>query len=198
MRVLVACEYSGRTRDAFTRHGHEAMSCDLLPTESPGEHYQGDARDLNLNDFDLVVAHPPCTYISRVSLQWLQSQHGRHALALHAVEFFKYFWQSDVPHLAIENPKPARVLTDAVGQPSQTVHPFYFGSDWRKETCLWLRGLPLLGRTSSKTFSQAKEFVESRSAGPDRWKERSTTFTELAEAYASQWSQPKDYQQCLL
>lgn len=182
MRVLVACEYSGRVRDAFIKGGHEAMSCDLLPTEAPGPHYQGDVRDVLSFPWDLMVAHPPCTHLSVSGARHFEAKRldGRQQAA---VSFFMTLAKADVPRIAIEN--PVCIMSSLWRKPDQTIQPWQFGHGETKATCLWLKGLPPLRPT---------EIVEGRDArvhrmppSDDRWKERSRTFEGVAAAMANQW-----------
>lgn len=198
MRVLVACEYSGRVRDAFIARGHDALSCDLLPTEVAGPHYQGDVRDvLARESFDLVIAHPPCTYLANSGVRWLYGGRGtrvdpdRWARMEDAAAFFRVLLDADAPMVAVENPIQHRHA--GLPAPTQTVQPWMFGHPETKATSLWLRGLPPLVPTNDVRAEMAQLTVAERSRvhyaspGPDRWKERSRTYTGIAEAMASQW-----------
>lgn len=146
MRVLIACEYSGAVRDAFRRLGHDAMSCDLLPTDVPGPHYQGDVRDVLWANWDLLIAHPPCTYICSSGLHWNKRRPERAALTDEAVAFAKMFINgpesAHIPRRAVEN--PIGCLSSRVRRPNQIIQPHEYGHDASKATCLWLHGLPLL------------------------------------------------------
>ena len=191
MRVLIACEYSGTVRDAFLALGHDAMSCDLLPTESPGPHYVGDVRAVLGDGWDLMVAHPPCTYLARSGMRWLKDQPPlksgkpvgaeRRALLAEALEFFNLLLNAPVPRVCIENPRSFLIPTPA----SQYVQPWQFGHGEVKETGLWLRGLPLLTPTNIVEGRESR--VHRMAPGPDRWKERSRFFPGIAEAMARQW-----------
>lgn len=147
MRVLVACEFSGTVRDAFVASGHEAMSCDLLPTESPGNHYQGDVRDVIGDSWDLMIAHPPCTYLCSSGLHWNKRTPGRESMTLEALEFVRTLMDAPIGRIAIENPV-GRIST-AIRKPDQTIQPWQFGHDASKATCLWLKNLPKLKTTKS-------------------------------------------------
>ena len=150
MRVLIACEYSGIERDAFRALGHDAISCDLLPTERPGPHHQGDVRDLMDEPWDLVIAHPPCTYLSNSGVRWLYSDPTRWQDMLEGAAFFRQMFAFNSPRIAVENPiqhKWAK-LAHGMGDPSQTVQPWQFGHPETKRTGYWLRGLPQLTGTS--------------------------------------------------
>ena len=195
MKVLIACEFSGVVRDAFTALGHDAMSCDILPTESPGNHYQGDIFDLDFSEFDLLIAHPPCTYLANSGVCHLHKTTERWPKLFEGAEFFKRLLDAPVPKKAIENPimhKYARQLIGGVRQ-SQVVQPWMFGHPEQKATCLWIQGLPLLKPTSSvKEEMMAlpknqRERLHYLPPSEDRQKLRSVTFQGLANAMASQW-----------
>ena len=179
-RVLVACEYSGRVRDAFIRAGHDAMSCDLLPTEVPGPHHQGDVRDVLAGDWDLLVAHPPCTHLSVSGARWFNDKRGEQAEAL---AFVWTLLQAPVPRIALEN--PVSIISSHYGKPAQTIQPWQFGHGETKATCLWLKNLPPLTPTNIVEGREAR--VHRMPPGPDRWKERSRTFEGVAAAMAAQW-----------
>lgn len=151
MRVLVACEYSGTVRDAFISAGHDAISCDILPTDKPGPHYQGDVRDMLHERFDLIIAHPPCTYLCNSGVCHLHKDPARWAKLEDAAKFFKLFLDIDGPRVAIENPimhKYGKGLIGGVNQ-TQVVQPWMFGHTETKATCLWLKGLPDLQPTNN-------------------------------------------------
>jgi hypothetical protein len=197
MRVLVACEYSGRVRDAFRKLGHDAMSCDLLPSDSdiPGYHYQGDIFDLDLRQFDLMIAHPPCTYLSNSGVCHLHKDISRWPKLFEGAEFFKKLLDAPIPMIAVENPimhKYSKTLIGGVKQ-SQIVQPWMFGHMEQKATCLWLKGLPLLTPTDNvkepmlKLPKNIRERLHYLPPSPDRWKIRSTTYQGIAEAMAKQW-----------
>lgn len=185
MKVLVACEYSGRVRDAFIRRGHDAMSCDLLPTEAPGPHYQGDVRDVLGYPWDLMIAHPPCTHLSVSGARHFAAKRmdGRQQAA---VSFVMMLARSEIPRIAIEN--PVSVLSSLWRKPDQTIQPWQFGHGETKATCLWLKGLPPLTPTQIVEGREAR--VHRMAPSPDRWKERSRTFEGIASAMADQWCQP--------
>ncbi len=146
MRVLVACEYSGTVRDAFRALGHEAISCDLLPTDKPGPHYAGDVRDLvKPGTFDLMVAFPPCTYLCSSGLHWNKRRPGRAAQTEEALDFVRLLMGADIPRIAIEN--PVGCISSRIRKPDQIIQPYHFGHPESKTTCLWLKGLPLLKAT---------------------------------------------------
>lgn len=195
MRVLVACEYSGTVRDAFLRAGHEALSCDLLPTDVPGPHYQGDVRDVLGQGWDLMVAHPPCTYLCSSGLHWNKRVPGREALTLEAVEFVRLLLEAPIPRIALENPI-GRIST-AIRPADQYVQPHEYGHDASKRTGLWLKNLPRLVPTShvpprlvngKPRWGNQTDSGQNR-LGPsdDRWKLRSETYVGIADAMAAQW-----------
>lgn len=182
MRVLVACEYSGRVRDAFIARGHDAMSCDLLEADVPGPHYQGDVRDVLDYPWDVMVAHPPCTHLSVSGARHFAAKRedGRQQAA---VSFFMMLAKADIPMIAIEN--PVCIMSSLWRKPDQTIQPWQFGHGETKATCLWLKGLPLLTPTNVVEGREAR--VHRMAPGPDRWKERSRTFEGIADAMAEQW-----------
>ena len=182
MRVLIACEYSGRVRDAFIRAGHYAMSCDMLPTEAEGPHYQGDIRDiLNAKQpWDLMIAHPPCTHLAVSGSRWFKDKVQEQAEAL---EFVRMLMDAPIPMIAIEN--PISVISSKIRKPDQIIQPWQFGHGETKATCLWLKGLPKLAPTNIVEGREAK--VHRMPPGPDRWKNRSRTYLGVAEAMAQQW-----------
>lgn len=201
MKVLVACEYSGRVRDAFIAAGHDAMSCDLLPTESPGPHYQGDIRDVLYSGWHLMVAHPPCTTLTNAGVRWLYqpSSKGtaeqRWADMREAAEFYLLLRNAPIQMKAIENPVMhchARELVGSVRR--QIVQPWWFGDPAFKATGLELHGLPDLVPTNKLTppksgtdEHKAWSAIHRASPGPNRWKDRSRTFQGIAAAMAAQW-----------
>lgn len=247
MRVLVACEFSGTVRDAFARRGHHAVSCDLLPTETPGLHYQGDVRHLldgwapvhfqadcdpfgtgwcSVTDsdpsdctclgptqdgieyreedgvllgrpedsprWDLMIAHPPCTYLAVSGLHWNARRPERAALTEDALEFVALLLNAPIARIALENPIGA--ISSRIRKPDQIIQPWQFGHDASKATCLWLKGLPPLeptdvlpgGRTARRA-NQTASGQNKLGPSPDRWKLRSLTYPGIAEAMADQW-----------
>jgi len=181
MKILVACEYSGRVRDAFIKQGHEAISCDIIPTESPGPHYQGDVREILDHGWDIMVAFPPCTHLALSGAQWWDKKVEEQKAAL---QFIRILVQAPIPRIAIENPVGA--ISYWLANPTQYIHPWQFGHGESKKTCLWLQNLPLLKPTN---------IVEGRSNRihrvPDsknRAKIRSLTYQGIADAMAAQWS----------
>ena len=190
MRVLVACEYSGIVRDAFIANGHEAMSCDLLPTERSGPHYQGDVRDVINYPWDLMIAHPPCTHLSVSGAAWFGKKRIIGAQQA-GVSFFMMLAKSDIPKIAIEN--PVSVISSIWRKPDQIIQPWMFGHHETKATCLWLKGLQKLTPTNdveTETMSlPERERMRLHYLPPsdDRWKLRSKTFQGIAKAMAEQW-----------
>ena len=195
MRVLIGCECSGTVRDAFLALGHDAMSCDLLPTDVPGPHYQGDVRDVLDGGWDLMVAHPGCTYLCRAGQRWLHAPTDtrpgklkglpRWAATWEAVQFFQLLRDAPIERIAIENPRPGSHVRADIGAPDQVIQPWQFGHGETKATGLWLKNLPPLLPT---------EFVEGREGRvwrlpprSDRQKLRSVTYTGIAAAMAAQW-----------
>jgi hypothetical protein len=193
VRVLIACEFSGAVRDAFRARGHNAWSCDLLPTEREGPHIFGDIMDVVTWGWDLMVAHPPCTYLARSGARWF-NEPGRAELTAEAVTFVRALYDAPIPRVAIEN--PTGKLNSLWRYPDQIIEPYYFGSPYTKRTCLWLRGLPPLMATCIEAqptpFIQANYVTRvSRQRRPmgvaRRPKDRSRTLPEIAEAMANQW-----------
>jgi hypothetical protein len=182
MRVLVACEFSGTVRDAFIARGHDAMSCDLLPTDAPGPHYCGDVRDVLHFPWDLMIAHPPCTHLSVSGAKHFAGKRltGQQQAA---VSFFMLLAKADIPRIAVEN--PVCIMSSLWRKPDQTVQPWQFGHGETKATCLWLKGLPPLAPTNVVEGREQRVFRMPPSQ--DRWKLRSTTFAGIAEAMADQW-----------
>lgn len=192
MRVLVGCEFSGIVRDAFIRAGHDAVSCDLLPTEMPGPHIQTDVLGLLDDGWDLAVFHPPCTYLANSGVRWLHYENGkRNAWRWNELvkggEFFKALKDCRIPRICIENPIPHKYAREYTGKYTQIIQPWQFGHGETKAICLWLKNLPPLRPT--KIVDGRVPRVHYASPGPDRWKERSRFFAGVAEAMATQWSE---------
>lgn len=191
MKVLIACEFSGIVREAFKKRGHDAWSCDLLPTEIQGQHIQGNVLEILNDGWDLMIAHPPCTYFAVAGLQYLKTQTDRVEKQKQAADFVKRLWTADVPKICIENPVGA--LPKFIGQYSQVVRMWQFGhAEAHKPTCFWLKGLPNLSPTKivnplrSKQYPSGKVLSEWRSKTGNS-KDRSRTFQGIADAMADQW-----------
>jgi site-specific DNA-cytosine methylase len=182
MKILVACEFSGVVRDAFAERGHDAWSCDILPSERPGNHYQGDIMGLDLHTFDLMIAHPPCTHLAVSGARWFKDKQKEQAEAL---DFVRYLLDAPIPRIALEN--PISVISSRIRKPDQIIQPWMFGHGEVKATCLWLKNLPRLVPTNVVDGRQTRVWYASPS--PNRWKERSRTLTGIAEAMADQWTQ---------
>lgn len=182
MRVLVACEYSGIVRDAFIAKGHEAMSCDLLPTERSGPHYQGDVRDVINYPWDLMIAHPPCTHLSVSGARHFDAKRmdGRQQSG---VSFFMMLAKSDIPRIAIEN--PVCVISSLWRKPDQVIQPWQFGHGETKATSLWLKNLPPL--TPAQIVDGRENRIHKMPPAKNRGKERSRTYSGIAKAMADQW-----------
>lgn len=195
MRVLVACEYSGRVRDAFAAMGHDATSCDLLPTDAFGKHYQGDIFDIIDDGWDLMIAHPPCTYLCSSGLHWNKRIDGRQALTDEALTFVKRLLDAPIARIALEN--PIGCISSQIRKPDQTIQPYQFGHDASKSTCLWLKNLPVLKPTeliAPRIVDGKKRWSNQTDSGQnklppsvDRWKIRSETYQGIAAAMAAQW-----------
>jgi site-specific DNA-cytosine methylase len=195
MRILVACEYSGRVRGAFAALGHDAWSCDLLETEVLGNHYRGDVRDMLEQEWDLLIAHPPCTYLSVSGMHWTTRGLRDPKLTEDALDFVRLLMDAPVPRIAIEN--PVSVISSRIRKPDQIINPYQFGEDASKKTCLWLKGLPLLTPTeiiAPRVIGGKKRWGNQCDSGQnnlgpseDRWKVRSRTYEGIAKAFAAQW-----------
>jgi hypothetical protein len=193
MKILIACEYSGTVRDAFIKKGHDAISCDLLPTDKTGPHYQGDVFDIINDGFDLMIAHPPCTYLTVSANKWYKDQPERKSGTLvgarrreareESIEFFLKLYNCGIPKIAIEN--PIGVLSSRFRKPDQVLQPWMFGHGETKATCLWLKGLPLL--TPTDVVDGREQRLHYLPKTEDRWKIRSVTFQGIADAMAEQW-----------
>ena len=180
MRVLVACEFSGAVRDAFTARGHHAVSCDLLPSETPGHHHQGDARDILGDGWDLLIAHPPCTHLSVSGARWFVAKRHEQAAAL---DFVRLLLAAPIPRIALEN--PVSIIGSHIRPADQVIHPWQFGHGECKATCLWLKNLPLLRPTN--IVEGREERIHRMPPGPNRARERSRTYQGIADAMAGQW-----------
>jgi hypothetical protein len=203
MRVLVACEYSGVVRDAFTKAGHYAMSCDLLPTDAPGLHHQGDVLPLLSQGWDLLIAFPPCTHLAVSGAAHFAAKKAS-GVQDQALDFVRQLLNAPIPRIALEN--PISIISSHIRKPDQIIQPYDFGHDVSKRTCLWLKGLPKLvptayveprlvttpsGKTAKRWGNQCDNFGHDKlPPSPDRWKLRSATHQGIADAMAAQWSAP--------
>jgi hypothetical protein len=195
MRVLVACESSGTVRDAFKAFGHYAISCDLLPTEVQGNHYQGDVFDILGDGWDLLIAHPPCTYLCSSGMHWTMRGLRDPQLTEDALSFVQRLMDAPIQRIAIENPVGA--ISTRIRKPEQIIQPYQFGDDASKKTCLWLEGLPILAHTQyieprivngkPRWANQTDSGQNKLAPSADRWKERSKTYQGIANAMAQQW-----------
>lgn len=192
MRVLVACEFSGVVRDAFAARGHEAWSCDLLPSETAGNHYQCDVRDLLNELWDLMIAHPPCTHLAVSGARWFKEKAQEQA---QAIEFVRLLLSAPIPRIALEN--PVSIISSRIRKPDQIIQPWMFGHGETKATCLWLKGLPKLQSTHTGDLfgpeppREREARIHKLPPSPDRWKERSRTYPGIAKAMAAQWGELK-------
>lgn len=180
MRVLVACEYTGIVRDAFLKHGHDAVSADLLPTEAPGPHHQGDVLQLLNNQWDLMIAHPPCTHLAVSGARWFTEKRDQQEEAL---DFVRRLMTAPIERIAIEN--PISVISSKIRKPDQIIQPWQFGHGETKATCLWLKNLPPLRATNIVPGREPR--IHMMPPSPDRGKLRSATYPGIAEAMAQQW-----------
>lgn len=201
MKILIACEFSGTVRDAFTKLGHDVTSCDLEPSETPGKHYQGDVLDIINDGWDLMIAHPPCTYLTVTGNKWFKPEYKdrfptREQDRLDAIKFFETLANANIPKIAIEN--PIGIMSRVYRKPDQIIQPWMFGHECTKSTCLWLKGLPLItptnvvskgefvtyksGKRMTKWYADAAKFDPKTRA-----KLRNKTFQGIADAFADQW-----------
>lgn len=194
MKVLIACEFSGKVRDAFLLRGHDAWSCDLLPTEKSGQHIRGDVLDILDDGWDLMIAHPPCTYLANSGVQHLHKDPSRWGKMREGRDFFLKLFNTNIPKIVIENPVPHHYAE--LPKYNQIIHPWWFGEEAQKRTCLWVKGLPLLvptnivekgeryiGKNGKPNGSKWYQLPPSE----ERWKLRSITFQGIANAMAEQW-----------
>lgn len=185
MRVLVACEFSGIVRDEFTALGHDATSCDILPSERPGKHYRGDVLDILHDGWDLMIAHPPCTRLANSGVRWLHERDLWRELD-DATNFFLSLLNAPIEYIAIENPIPHKYALERIGKRyNQIVQPYHFGHGETKATCLWLKNLPPLVASNPVSGRMAK--IHKMPPSPDRAKNRSRTYSGIARAMANQW-----------
>ena len=194
---MIACEFSGRVREAFRARGHDALSCDLLPSEIEGPHYQGNVQDILSDGWDLMIAHPPCTYLCVSGLHWNKKYKWRDQQTEEALRFVELLLNAPISRIAIEN--PVGIISTRIRPPDQVIQPYNFGEDASKQTCLWLKNLPVLRGTeyvppSVITWDGKKRWgnqgYDGREKSPpseDRWKNRSRTYIGIAQAMADQW-----------
>ena len=191
MKVLIACEFSGIVREEFSKRGHDATSCDFLNSEIPGKHYKGDVRDLLDDDWDEMIAHPPCRHLAVSGAGWFKHKQKEQAEAL---DFVKELMDCKIPRIAIEN--PVSIISTHIRKPDQIIHPWQFGHGASKATCFWLKNLPKL--TPTKVVDGRDPFVLRVPGSPTQWKTRSRTFQGVAEAMAEQWGKQTPLQQHLM
>ncbi len=180
MKILIACEYSGIVRDAFLEKGHDAISCDILPTDSTGPHYQGNVMDIIDNGWDLMIAHPPCTHLAVSGARWFKDKQVEQ---IEALNFVKILLGAPINKIALEN--PVSIISSKIRKPDQIIQPWMFGHGETKATCLWLKNLPLLKPTN--IVAGREQRIHKLPPSKDRWKLRSTTFKGIAKAMADQW-----------
>jgi len=193
--ILVACEFSGTVREAFRELGFNAWSCDVLPSDLPGNHIQGDVREVLNHEWDLMIAHPPCTYLTNSGVCHLHTDPSRWAKLDEAAEFFKALISAPIAHIAIENPIPHKYASERIGQKySQIIQPWQFGHTESKATCLWLKNLPKLEESENVKAqmlllpANQRQRLHYLPPSKDRWKLRSKTYPGIAKAIAEQWS----------
>lgn len=202
MKILIACEFSGTVRDAFAARGHNAWSCDLLPSETPGNHICGDVLGILADGWDLMIAHPPCTYLAAMAIWWNAKRPERWPLTHAARDFVDQVWNAPIPRVALEN--PIGFLNRNWRRPTQVVHPWQFGHEASKPTCLWLRGLPLL--RSTKIVGKGEFYMKANGARMAKWSHitsgtnkakrariASLTFPGIADAMADQWGRAQEF-----
>ena len=183
MRILIACEYSGRVRDAFIAAGHDAVSCDLLPTEVQGPHYQGDVRDVIADGWDMMICHPPCTHLAVSGARHFAAKKAS-GVQDEALDFVRLLLDAPIPKIALEN--PVSIISSRIRKPDQIIQPWQFGHGETKATCLWLKGLPKLSPTN--IVDGRDDRIHKMPPSPNRWKERSRTYEGIAQAMAAQWA----------
>ena len=184
MKVLIACEFSGIVREAFAKRGHDATSCDLLPTEIPGKHYQGNVLDIINDGWDMMIAHPPCTRLANSGVMWLERR-GLWSDLLEGVRFFNIMLDADIPMIAVENPIQHKYAREYIRKYDQIIQPWQFGHGETKATCLWLKNLPLLKPTIIVNGRENR--ISKMPQSENRWRERSRTYQGIADAMAEQW-----------
>ena len=196
LKILIACEYSGIVREAFKAKGYDVTSCDFLPTDIPGKHYQGDVFDIINDGWDMMIAHPPCTYLCIAGLHYSKKDPMRTEKTIEAVEFFRKLYDSNIPKVCVEN--PVGYMSTVFRKPDQIIDPFNFGVSERKKTCLWLKSLPVLEHTNTVEVKPYKTIIRktgSKAGQPYNyyWRQgksahdRSRTFQCIADAMADQW-----------
>jgi hypothetical protein len=197
MKILIACEYSGTSRDAFAQYGWDAWSCDLLPSDTPGNHYQGSVLDILYEDWDALLAHPPCTYLTNSGNNHFNAHNNdgralaavsgqdRYRAMIEAAYFFNLFRDVNIKHKCIENPIPLPDARALIGDYTQVIHPWQFGHPWKKPTALWLTNLPLL--TPTCILKTRKAWVD-QIGGKNRQHKRSKSFEGISLAMAQQWT----------
>ena len=183
MKVLIACEYSGAVRDAFISQGHNAVSCDILQTDKSGPHYQGDVRDILHDNWDLMVAFPPCTHLAVSGARWFKEKQ-RDGRQEEALNFVRLLLNAPIERVALEN--PVSIISSHIRKPDQIIQPWQFGHGETKKTCLWLKNLPKLAPTN--VVDGREQRIWKLPPSKDRWKIRSQTFQGIADAMAKQWS----------
>ncbi len=182
MRVLIDCEYSGKVRDAFLALGHDAMSCDLLPTDNEGPHFQGDVFDIINDGWDLMIAHPPCTHLAVSGARHFAAKQSS-GVQQEALEFVRKLLNAPIERIALEN--PISIISSRIRKPDQIIQPWMFGHGETKATCLWLKNLPLLTPTNIVQGREAR--IHKMPPSADRWKKRSETYQGIADAMGAQW-----------
>lgn len=199
MKILIGCEFSGTVREAFAALGHDAWSCDILPTERPGKHIQGDVLEVIHDGWDMAIFHPPCTYLTNSGVRWLYGKDGkardeqRWENMREGAEFFKALLNAPIPRIAVENPVMHKYAKNIIGADyAQTIQPFQFGHPESKRTALWLKNLPMLRPTNilekqGHWQNQTASGQNKLAPGADRWKERSRTYEGIALAMSFQW-----------
>ncbi|CAB4170231.1 hypothetical protein UFOVP901_60 [uncultured Caudovirales phage] len=199
MKILIACEFSGKVRNAFSERGHDAWSCDLLPSESPGNHIQSDVLEVLNDGWDMMIAHPPCTYLSNSGVTWLYRNKDRWKDLISGAVFFRRLLNCNIPKICIENPIQHKYAKQIIGKDkTQIIQPWMFGHPESKATCLWIKGLAKLKETENvkeEFLSLPKNIAQRLHYLPpsiDRWRLRSTTFQGIANAMAEQWGLPDE------
>jgi len=185
MKILIACEYSGIVREAFRKKGHNAWSCDLLKTEIPGQHYRGNIFEIINEDWDMLIAFPPCTHLAVSGARWFKEKKQEQKAAL---KFVRKLMLAPIQKIAIEN--PVSIISSKIRRPDQIIQPWQFGHGETKATCLWLKNLPNLKPTNIVNGREPR--IHMMPPSINRWKERSRTYTGIAEAMADQWGREKE------